>query len=66
MCPLLLCVLSVLVEVHSQTVPYASFMGTNHSYVDLNLVIWRVGHAQLYQTLCSANRHNDLHGSERC
>ena len=40
-CPLLLCLLSALVEVHSQTVPYVSFMGTNlpnHSYVDLNLV----------------------------
>ena len=37
----LLCLLSVLVEVHSQTVPYVSFMGTNllnHSYVDLTLV----------------------------
>ena len=39
--PLLLCLLSSLVEVHSQTVPYVSFMGTtqpNHSYVDLTLV----------------------------
>ena len=39
--PLLLCLLSALVEVHSQTVPYVSFMGTNlpnHSYVDLTLV----------------------------
>ena len=39
--PLLLCLLSTLVEVHSQTVPYVSFMGTNltnHSYVDLTLV----------------------------
>ena len=38
---LLLCLLSALVEVHSQTVPYVSFMGTNlpnHSYVDLTLV----------------------------
>ena len=38
---LLLCLLSVLVEVHSQTAPYVSFMGTNlpnHSYVDLTLV----------------------------
>ena len=37
----LLCLLSALVEVHSQTVPYVSFMGTNlpnHSYVDLTLV----------------------------
>jgi len=38
---LLLCLLSALVEVHSQTVPYVSFMGTNltnHSYVNLTLV----------------------------
>ena len=37
----LLCLLSALVEVHSKTVPYVSFMGTNltnHSYVDLTLV----------------------------
>ena len=37
----LLCLLSALVEVHSQTVPYVSFMGTNltnHSYVNLALV----------------------------
>ena len=40
-CPLLLCLLSALVEVHSQTVPYVSFMGTNlpnHSYVNLTAV----------------------------
>ena len=40
-CSLLLCLLSALMEVHSQTVPYVSFMGTNlsnHSYVDLTLV----------------------------
>jgi len=40
---MLLCLLSALVEVHSQTVPYVSFMGTdlpNHSYVDLTLVGW--------------------------
>ena len=37
----LLCLLSALVMVHSQTVPYVSFMGTNltnHSYVNLTLV----------------------------
>ena len=37
----LLCLLSALVVVHSQTAPYVSFMGTNltnHSYVDLTLV----------------------------
>ena len=39
--PLLLCLLSALVEVHSQPVPYVNFKGTNlpnHSYVDLTLV----------------------------
>ena len=37
----LLCLLYALVVVHSQEVPYISFMGTNlpnHSYIDLNLV----------------------------
>ena len=37
----LLCLLSALVEVHPQIVPYINFMGTNlsnHSYVNLNLV----------------------------
>ena len=39
--PLLLCLLSVLLEVHSQTAPYLTFMGKNilnHSYVDLSTV----------------------------
>ena len=39
--PLLLCLLSALVEVHSQTAPYLTFMGNNipnHSYVDFNTV----------------------------
>ena len=39
--PLLLCLLSALVEVQSQTAPYLTFMGNNipnHSYVDLNTV----------------------------
>ena len=40
---LLLCLLSALVEVHSKTAPYLTFMGNNnippnHSYVDLNTV----------------------------
>ena len=38
---LLLCLLWSLVEVHSQTAPYVSFMGEtlpNHAYVDLSLV----------------------------
>ena len=37
----LLCLFWSLVEVHSQTVPYVSFMGEtlpNHAYVDLSLV----------------------------
>ena len=37
----LLCLLSALVEVHPQIVPYINFMGTNlsnHSYINLNLV----------------------------
>ena len=39
--PLLLCLLSALVEVHSQTAPYLTFMGSNipnHSFVDLNTI----------------------------
>ena len=42
----LLSLLWSLVEVHSQTAPYVSFMGenlTNHSYVDLNLLGTDVG-----------------------
>ena len=38
---LLLCLLSALVEVHSQTAPYLTFMGNNipnNSYLDLNTV----------------------------
>ena len=38
---LLLCLLSALVEVHSQTAPYITFMGNNipnNSYLDLNTV----------------------------
>ena len=38
---LLLCLLSAVVEVHSQTAPYLTFLGNsipNHSYVDLNSV----------------------------
>ena len=44
--PLLLCLLSALVEVHSQTAPYITFMGNNipnHSYVDLNTVGVTIG-----------------------
>ena len=41
MMSVMLCLLSALVEVHSQTVPYVSFMDTNllnHTYVNLTLV----------------------------
>ena len=62
----LLCLLSALVEVHSQTAPYVSFMGTNlpnHSYVDLTLVGIATGssvqcHTDL-DTCCSANQGAD-------
>ena len=53
----LLCLLSALVEVHSQTIPYVSFMGTNltnHSYVNLTLV----GHAT--DSSHSVQCHSDL------
>ena len=56
-CSLLLCLLSALVEVHSQTVPYVSFMGknlSNHSYVDLTAV----GDAQ--GSIDSVQCHTDL------
>ena len=64
--PLLLCLLSALVEVHSQTVPYVSFMGTdlpNHSYVDLTLVGTAAGssvqcHTDL-ATCCSGTQGAD-------
>ena len=65
----LLCLLSALVEVHSQTVPYVSFMGTNltnHSYVNLTLVGHLIDgndsvqcHSDL-DTCC-----NDTHGPDR-
>ena len=44
--PLLLCLLSALVEVHSQTAPYITFMNNNipnHSYVYLNTVGETIG-----------------------
>ena len=53
----LLCLLSALVEVHSQTVPYISFMGTNltnHSYVNLTLV------GNLLNASDSVQCHTDL------
>ena len=69
-CPLLLCLLSALVEVHSQTVPYVSFMGTNllnHNYVDLTLVGGAVDGSDSVQchtdldTCCSSSQGDD-HG----
>ena len=66
--PVLLCLLSALVEVHSQTVPYVSFMGTNlpnHSYVDLTAVGDSLDgsnsvqcHTDLY-SCCSGNQGAD-------
>ena len=61
-----------LVEVHSQTVPYVSFMGvnlTNHAYVDLTTVEEDIGdpgdtvrcHTDL-STCCSSDE-GDHHGS---
>ena len=53
----LLCLLSALVEVHSQTAPYVSFMGTNlpnHSYVDLT------GAGNALDGMNSVQCHTDL------
>ena len=55
--PLLLCLLSALVEVHSQTAPYLTFLGNNipnHGYVDLNTVGSDSGNA--HAVVC----HTDL------
>ena len=66
--PLLLCLLSALVEVHSQTVPYLTFMGNNipnNSYVDLNTVGTNSGNADAVvchtdlQTCCSMSQGTD-------
>ena len=66
--PLLLCLFSALVEVHSQTVPYVSFMGTNltnHSYMDLNQVGNTEGGSDSVQchtdlsTCCSSTQGDD-------
>ena len=65
--PLLLCLLSALVEVHSQTAPYITFMGNkipNHSYVDFNTVGATIGtntvqcHTDL-NTCCSMDQGPD-------
>ena len=53
--PLMLCLLSAVVEVHSQTAPYLTFLGNNipnHSYVDLN----NVGTVNVKSVQC----HTDL------
>ena len=63
---LLLCLHSALVEVHSQTAPYITFMDnniSNHSYVDLNTV-WREEHNTVQchtdlSTCCSATQGPD-------
>ena len=67
---LLLCLLSALAEVHSQTVPYVSFMGTNlpnHSYVDLTLVGYGWGGSDSVQChtdldTCCSNAQGDDRG----
>ena len=66
--PMLLCLLSALVEVHSQTAPYITFMNNsipNHGYVDLNIVgndVSSVGgvvcHTDLH-TCCSKDQGPD-------
>ena len=55
--PLLLCLLSALVEVHSQTAPYLTFRGNNipnNSYVDLNTV------GTYYSNADAVQCHTDL------
>ena len=54
----LLCLLSALGEIHSQTVPYVSFMDTNlpnHSYVNFTLV------GDAADGSNSVHCHTDLH-----
>ena len=69
---LLLCLLWSLVVVHSQTVPYVSFMGVNlpnHAYVDLTTVEEDIGdpgdivrcHSDL--TSCCSSNEGDHRGS---
>ena len=56
---LLLCLLSALVEVHSQTAPYITFMDNNilnNSYVDLNTV----GNYYYYDLTKTLQCHTDL------
>ena len=57
--PLLLCLLSALVEVHSQTAPYLTIEGKNipnNSYVNLNTV----GHKIEHQTLNTLHCNTDM------
>ena len=65
--PLLLCFLSALVEVHSETAPYITFMNNNipnHSYVDFNTVGETIDtntvqcHTDL-STCCSSDQGHD-------
>ena len=62
---LLLCLLSALVEVHSQTAPYLTFLGNNipnHSYVDLNSVLNGLNIVQCHTdltTCCSSSQGPD-------
>ena len=69
---LLLCLIWSLVAVHSQTVPYVSFMGVNlpnHAYVNLTTVGENISdpgdtvrcHSDL--STCCSNNEGDHHGS---
>ena len=63
--PLLLCLLSALVEVHSLTAPYLSFMGNNipnHGYLDLNTVTGGNGELRCNTdlvTCCTSDQGDD-------
>ena len=57
--PLMLCLLSALVEVHSQTTPYLTILGKNipnNSYVNLNTVGPKIGDGNPNTLQC----HTDL------
>ena len=66
--PLLLCLLSAVVEVHSQTAPYLTFLDnniSNHGYVDLNTVGTDTSNVNVVQchtdlqTCCSSSQGPD-------
>ena len=60
---LLLCLLWSLVEVHSQTAPYLTFMGEtlpNHAYVDLSLMMYPGDDDDTADTSTTVICHTDL------